>query len=183
MVSRGVANDRDPGVVRHVQPLVGIGGPRIGVGETVCEMPQRRRHGGPQPERAVDVKPGVRSLADGGDDLRQRVERARVDVSGLGADEDRSVAEPGQHLAQPIGSHPALAVRLDLVDPAPAEAEHLERDVDRHVGLGPDDHGDLGGALKAVLLDGPAGSLQDAVAPRSQRRERRHRRAGREADR
>ncbi len=178
-VVRGrVADDDDPRVVRHVQPLVGVGRPGIGPVEARDAVAQPGRRGCPQPEGAVDVEPGVRSLAHGVDDLRQRIEGAGVHVAGLGAD-DRRAVEASQRLAQRVRAHPALLVGRDAVDPLPPEAEHLERDEDRDVGLVADDDRDRRRADEPVLLDGSSRPLEDAMPGGSDRREVRHRRAGR----
>ena len=54
----------DPAVVRHVQPLVGVGGPRIGpfdAGDERSELRARRR---PETEGAVDVEPCAMRLGE-----------------------------------------------------------------------------------------------------------------------
>jgi hypothetical protein len=86
--------EREPAVVWDVEPLVRVGGPRVGEADSLDEMAARRARGCPQPERSVDVEPRVGG-ADDLDDLRKRVERARVHLSGLRAHDDRAV-EPGK---------------------------------------------------------------------------------------
>ena len=64
-----VATDHDARVVRHVEPLVGIGGPRVGSRETRHAILERGHGRGPQTERAVDVQPGIRARSDHVHDL------------------------------------------------------------------------------------------------------------------
>src|SRR5215218_5295508 len=70
-------------------------------------MPQGRTGGGPHPERPVHVHPGVTSRVA---DVIQRIESARVDVAGLGADDSRS-RRLGQGGTEGIRPHAALFVR------------------------------------------------------------------------
>ena len=64
--------------------------------------------GGPEPERAVDVHPGVVARARVGDRRLEVVERAGVDLAGLGAD-DRRVAVAASASAEQLDPHPALS--------------------------------------------------------------------------
>ena len=77
-----IAHEDDAAVVRHVEPLVCVRRPRIGVGETVDELRAGRSSRRPEPERAVHVHPGARRMG-ARDDLRGGVERAGIDVAGL----------------------------------------------------------------------------------------------------
>jgi hypothetical protein len=52
-----IAHDREARVVRHVQPLVAVDGPRIRAGVTREQRTQLGMRGGPQAERAIDVYP------------------------------------------------------------------------------------------------------------------------------
>ena len=118
-----------------------------------------------------------------GDDLLERVERAAVHVAGLGA-HDRRPVEAGQHLAQGVGSHPALGVAGDPTDARPlaAQAEHLERRVDGHVRALVGHDGHLRSTLQSLALHVPADLRQHGMAGRRERREVGHRRAGHEPD-
>ena len=60
--ARGVAHEREAAVVGHVEPLVRVGGPRVGALDARREVGARRRGRGPQAERAVDVHPGARAV-------------------------------------------------------------------------------------------------------------------------
>ena len=75
----------------------------------------------------------------------------------------------------------SAAIRADALA-LPAQAEHLERRVDRDVGPAVGHDGDRRRALQAVPLDVPADPCEDPVARRGERREVGHRRAGHEPD-
>ncbi len=182
MVGGRVADEDEAGVVRHVEPLVGVGRPRVRPGVAAHQAPQRRDRRRPDPERPVDVDPRAALVGDR-DQLVERVECAGVDVAGLGADDDRSI-DRGERLAEGIRSHPALVVRGDPADPIAlaTESEHLERGVDRDVRPFVGDDRDRRGALQSLPLDVPADASQDAVACRGERREVGHRRPGHEPD-
>ena len=53
---------REPGIVRHVQPLVRIGGPGVGPVDPSRELRHFWRGRGPEPEGAVDMDPGAMRL-------------------------------------------------------------------------------------------------------------------------
>src|SRR5256886_221923 len=81
-----VAHHHHAAVVRHVEPPVRVDGPRVRGGVALYEM---RAGGGcrrPEPERPVHVHPGARRLRLW-NDLVRGIERARVDVARLQADE------------------------------------------------------------------------------------------------
>ncbi len=82
VVGRGVADEDEPRVVRHVEPLVGVGRPRIGLGGAGHQVAQRRDRGGPDPERAIDVDPGAALVGDR-DQLLERIEGTGVHVARL----------------------------------------------------------------------------------------------------
>ena len=99
-VGPGVGAEHVAGVVGHVQPLVAVGGPRVGLLDPRGQMPGRGARRGPEPEGAVDVDPRpvlVSGLAGQG----QVVAGARVHVHGLHANDGgpgRSrVQGPHQH--------------------------------------------------------------------------------------
>src|SRR5882724_3014200 len=52
-----VPYDSQAAVVAHIEPLMRIGSPRIGVFEPACEMFVLRRHPRPQTECAVHMNP------------------------------------------------------------------------------------------------------------------------------
>ena len=98
------ADEGDAAVVGDVEPLVSVGRPRVGAVEAGDELGPGRVGPRPQPEGAVDVQPAG-SLGQPVGDLVERVERAGVDLAGLGADQHR----PGE-LGQIGGAHPTLLV-------------------------------------------------------------------------
>ena len=108
-MGRTIADEDDPGVVGHVQPLVGIGAPRVGAIDALGEVPQSRAGSGPQPEGPVDVQPGVRMSADDRDDPLDRVERSGVHLADLGAHDRRLVAAM-ERLGEGQRIHAALVV-------------------------------------------------------------------------
>ena len=179
-VRGGVAHDHDAVVVRDVEPLVRVGGPRVGELGAV----EQRALGGagarPEAERAVDVQPAAALVHDAGE-LAQRVDRAAVHVAGLRADDERAV-ESRECVAQRVGAHPPLPVGRHDDDTLRPEPEHAQRRVNRHVRLGADDDVDARRAVEAVRLHVPAHFAQDAVPRRGERGEVRHLAAGHEAD-
>ena len=90
--------EHEAGVVRHVQPLVRVGRPRVGALDALHVMPQRAAGGGPQPERAVHVEPGLMPAGEIGDRV-ERIERAGVHVAGLRADDRRTTARAASAFA------------------------------------------------------------------------------------
>ncbi len=102
-VGGAVADRDDAAVVGHVEPLVAVGRPRVGVAGARHEVRERRARRRPQAERAVDVHPRA-VLARGGGDLGERVERARVDVARLRA-HDRGRRRRAS-ARERVGAHP-----------------------------------------------------------------------------
>ncbi len=87
---RRVPRHHDAAVVRHVQPFVCVGGPRIGTLDSVHVLTQRAAGSGPQPKGSVDMQPRAMP-ADGVDDVDKWIEGPGVDVAGLRA-HDRGIA-------------------------------------------------------------------------------------------
>ncbi len=181
-VRGGVAHEDDAGVVRHVQPFVGIGRPRISTVVAAREVTQPWAGGCPQPERPVDVKPDVGMLADDRDDTFDRVERAGVHLAELGAD-DRRLGSPLQGVSQGVRVHAALVVARDPLGAAAPQSQVAEGVGDRDVNVGPDDDADGRRIDQPGLLDVPSRVPQDGVASGGQGGEVGHRRAAHEADR
>ena len=75
VVRAGLRAEHQPAVVRDVEPLVPSVAHESACVDAVDEVAARRAGGGPEPEGAVDVEPGVR-LADDLDDLDEGVVRA-----------------------------------------------------------------------------------------------------------
>ncbi len=182
MVGGPVADEDQPRVVRHVQPLVGVGRPGVGGIHAADPVAQRGHGRGPDPERAVDVDPGAALVRDR-DQPVERIEGPGIHVAGLAADDDRAI-DRRERFAQRLGTHPALIVRGDPPDALALtpQAQHLERGVDRDMGPLVGDHGHRGRALQALPLDVPAGGGEDTVPGRGKRREVGHRGAGHETN-
>src|SRR5262249_621962 len=117
----------EPRVVRHVQPLVRIGRPRVGTLDAAYEMAKLRRSGRPETERAVDVQPGSTS-GDGVRNCVEIVESPGVHLACLRADDRRPLVE-----SQRCDIHAALVVRRQDVDLCAADPEEAERAVDRRM--------------------------------------------------
>src|ERR1051325_2870265 len=79
-VREGVAHDDDAVVVRDVEPLVRVGGPRVSELRAIEERALGAAGTGPQSERAVDVEPPA-ARVHGLGDLPQRIDGAGVDVA------------------------------------------------------------------------------------------------------
>ena len=123
-------------------------------------MRERRACRGPEPERAVDVHPGVRSV----DCVRDRlevVERARVDVARLRADDRRDA--PVDRGGKTLGLHPPLAVRAQHDLLLGADPEQAERAHDRHVACAAHDDAQRRRARESLSRKIPAGAAVDGV--------------------
>src|SRR5829696_8854756 len=109
----GVRAEDEARVVRDVQPLVGVGGPRVGALDAPGEMSRGRACSGPQPERAVHVHPGT-GLAGHVADGVEGIYGAGVDVTGLCADYgwSRGLLDG---CPEGVGAHAALLVSRDRV--------------------------------------------------------------------
>ena len=112
-------------------------------------------------------------------DLVERVERARVHLADLGAD-DRRRRRPSQRFAQRTRIHPTLRVGGDRL--GCAEPEQAEGAVDRDVALAPTSTRTRP-AREPVSRHVPAGALEHAEARRGEGGDAAHLRAGDEADR
>ena len=175
-----VRDGGDPAVVRDVEPLVPVRGPRVGAHVAVEERPPDRAGRDPEAEGAVDVTPGaVRAAA--GDDLRDRVKGAGVDVARLGA-HDRRHLLLRQRALERGRTHPALLVGGHRLHPLLAETEHATGDADGHVRLVGGDHPHRRSAVKAIRLDIPARVPEHGVASGREAGEVRHLTAGDEPD-
>ncbi len=185
-VSARVGAEGQAGVVRDIQPLVRVEGPRVGALDALDEMPKRRACGGPQAEGPVDVQPRP-GLGGGVGDAVQVVEGAGVDLAGLGADDCGSVpggALPGgQLLAQPPHIHPAGTVGRYDPHGSPPDTQKPEGAVDAHVPSGPHQDPDGWGSVQAQLLDVPAHRFQDVVSCRGQAGDVPHLASGHEGER
>ncbi len=138
-----------------------VGRPRVGELDPGREVTERRRGGSPQAERAVDVQPGALVAAERRD-LVERVERARVHLAGLRADDGRA-RDPAKRVRQPVEAHTALGVDVDPDCRRGPEPQQAQRAVDRHVALSARHHGDRRGACEPALLDVPARPLENGM--------------------
>ena len=174
----GIAHDGDARVVGGVERLVGVGGPRVRVGEPGDEMRQLRAGCRPQSEGPVDVQPATGGMR-GSSNLGEGVEAARVNVPGLGADDDGALhlRERGTEGLDP---HPPLLIGRHLQ--GVAEAEVAQREVDRAVPLSADENGDRRSG-QSPRGDIPPHPRQHLVPGSGERREVGHRGAGDEAHR
>ena len=157
-----VGDDRQPAVVRHVEPLVGVGGPGVGLldaGDQVRTAGGRR---GPEPEGAVHVHPGPGLLGER-DGLREQVAGAGVHVAGLEADDRRPVRLLPEHLLQVGQVDRAVVVGQHRHQRRRAEAEQPQRAVDGGVPLGAGDDPDPRRPDQPVRLDVVARLLQHPV--------------------
>src|SRR5690349_10126249 len=76
------------------------------------EMPEPWARAGPQAERAVNVEPRIRVVADDGDDPLERIERAAVHLARLRANDGRLVPVT-EGVGERGAVHAALVVRGD----------------------------------------------------------------------
>ena len=162
---RGVGDDRQGRVVRNVQPLVRVDRPRVCPLHAVDEVAERRRGGGPETERSVDVDPACPALTRCRRDLAHGVEGARVDVAGLRADQGRA-GFARQCLGQGVRAHRALAVHRNAFGAARTEARHPQRVQQRGMHLLAHQDPHAGRSGQPVRLDVPPGVGEQAVARR-----------------
>ncbi len=106
-------------------------------------------------------------------DLRERIERARVDVAGLHAHDRR-----GRERRQRVGAHPALLVDGHPHEPVAPEADEPERLDQRRMRLLADHDRDRRRAEEAVGLDVPVEAGEHGVAGCRERAEVGHRGPG-----
>ena len=119
--------DRDAAVVGDVQPLVGVGRPRVRAVESGNEP--RTRGGGPESDSTVHMQPATVCVRD----VRQcadRIDRARVHIAGLAADDRRATGVRGECRGQRVRPHRTVGVCLRALDARGAEAlgEHGENE-------------------------------------------------------
>jgi hypothetical protein len=120
-----IAHKDDARVLRDIQPFMTVDGNRVGVLNTPDQVPQLRRHRGPEAKRAIHMEPATTLVHDTGD-LKQGIECACVHIACLGADDGRC-AKAGKRAAQLIRSHPPLLVRLDLNHSIAPQTQQLQR--------------------------------------------------------
>ncbi len=177
---RRMRGEHQPGVVGHVQPLVRVGRAGVGALDAADVVAQRIACRRPQAERAIDVQPRAVRRGEIGDGV-DRIERARVHVAGLRAD-NRRAALRLQRRGQRIRLHPALIVGCDAHQLARAESDQPQRADRGRVHFVADHHAHARCALQAIRLDVPAGAAQQLVARGRERGEVRHVATGDEAD-
>ena len=92
-------------------------------------------------------------------DLRQRIDRARVDVAGLSADDPRPVMTR-ERLAQGRRPYPTLRVSGYRHDRRNTKPEQPQRAVDGDVALCADEDANRGRADQPLLVDVPTHTSQ-----------------------
>jgi hypothetical protein len=162
-VHRRVRTDGEAAVVRHVEPLVPVTGPRVSQLDPFDQVGGPGRGGGPEPERPVDVHPRAvasRHLRR----LGQRVARAGVDVPSLQAHDRRPGGPPAQDARQVGHVEGAVVVRRHLLDGRGPEAQQPQGPVDGCVALPTGDHPHRGRPAQAIATDVPPHLCQDVLA-------------------
>ena len=155
-------------VVGDVEPLVPVGGPRIGCLASGGEVARRWAGRRPQPEGAVDVDP--RPMAAGRRGRRRDVvEGAAVHVAGLEADDRRTVRTGGEDLCEVGHVDRPLGVGRHRLEGAGAQPQQAQRPIDRRVALRVGDNPHRRSAQQSMLLDVPAGIGQHVVTSRGER--------------
>ncbi len=161
----GPRAEDEPAVVRDVEPLVRVGGPRIGERDALDEVPALRAHRGPQPERAVDVEPGVRLAHDRRRSAgRDRTSRCSPRPPARRRSSGRSSSASAAR--SPSGSHSTLVVGVHDHELGGADPQQPQRAVDRHVAESPDDDADRRRPCEPALADIPASLREDLRAVR-----------------
>ena len=183
-----MGDEREPAVVRDVEPLVRVGRPGVGALRAGREPAQSRGGAGPQPECTVDVYPGT-DLAAQGKNLLEGVERARVHLARLRAD-DRRDLDVAKCRLQRLDAHATLAVDRDAASRAAADPDETEGAVDRHVTAVSGDDRYRRRSCETVVFHVPAHPLEHCVPSRCETggvghlaaRDERERRARRDAE-
>ena len=153
--------DRDAAVVGHVEPLVGVGGPRIGPVQT--GDPQRAAGGRPQAHGAVHMEPRVIPVGEVCQ-FTDRIDGARVHIPRLAADDGGPVSAVSEGLRQGGWTHRAVGVGRHGHECARAEPQQAGRARNRHVRFVAHDQPDGRRAGEAGSLDIPPG-LREHVVP------------------
>ena len=166
----GVRAERDAAVVRDVEPLVGVGRPRVGPLRARREVAERRARRGPQPERTVDVEPGARARRP-----RRRSRRGRrthrCSPRPPGRRRSSAPRPPASAPRSALRVEPPVRQRVQRADLRPADAEVAQRAVDRRVALRADEHGERRRAGEALLGDVPADGGEHVLPRRGKARE------------
>ena len=160
----------DAAVVGDVEPLVAVGGPRVGALDARRQVPAAPGRRGPQPERAVDVDPGA----------VRRARAARSSPSGSNAPVltlpawAQTIVGPSrrQSAGERVGAHRALPVGGDPHDRRRPKPEQPQRASIVDVRLLADDDAQRRRAVEPVRLDVPAGAARArrAAPPRGRSR-------------
>src|SRR5215203_7306769 len=159
--SRASAED-EATVVRDVQPLVGVGGPGVGLLHTFREIPQGRAGGRPHPERPVHMDPSA-DFPGSGADGAEGIDSAGVHVARLRAHYGRS-GGLGESILERVCPHPALTVGWDRLQVGGPETQEAQSAVYGDVALLTEDNPDRRRADQSVGLYVPTGILEHAVA-------------------
>jgi hypothetical protein len=154
-------------VVRNIEPLVAVTTPRIGTLEPVHEMSQRRTRRGPQAESTVDVEPGAHASSLVGNP-REVIERASVDVAGLGNDDRRGVRLQVEDASQQGRIHRAIRAGRHHHDRLLTDPQQPQRSVDGGVAFLTNHDSDTRRSEQPFGADIPAATPQDLPAPSGQ---------------
>ncbi len=165
-----VTNERVAGIEGHVEPLVTVGRPRIGVVDARDEMRETWARGCPQAEGAVDMRPCAETPRNCGTST-DVVERTRVDVARLQQHDRGRVAALRQLRFEGVQTQTPLRVERDEPHLSRADAEHTQRAIDRTVTLIAGQHADRRCSEESVGLDVPVAAREQRVARRSERGE------------
>ncbi len=177
---RLVADEREPVLVRNVEPLMAVGDDRVGSVDTVHQVLRPRRQRREQPEGAVDVEPGAVALREVGHLLE------RVEVAGVHLARAADRRSPGRHRA----SRSAASIASRSTRPTSSRASF--RTVARPTPSMPSalmslgmrvaaaDHRDRRRGADTKLIDVDARTLGAPPSGAGERDEVGHRRAGRE---
>ena len=120
-----VPDQYESALVRHVEPLVGVGGDRVGPLHARGEVCGTGGQRGEDAECAIDVQPGAELPGQVGE-VRQRVERRRVRLTRRGDEHGGRAVELGQPASQRGQVDPADVVAGEDLDRVLAVAEQLQ---------------------------------------------------------
>ena len=177
----GMRDEHEARVVRHVEPFVRVGRPRVGTLDAARVVPQL----------VADAPPTARTRRRRA--ATRRAARAIAAISSSGSKAPVfTLPACAQTIAGPVPARSAASRASGRIRPCSsasartiwrvADPEQPQRAEHRHVHFAADHDAQRRRSVQAVRFDVPSGAPQHLVARRRQRREVRHVAAGDEAD-
>ena len=158
----GMSDEREPAVVRDVEPLVRVGRPRVGL------APPPRRDGGARATRRPTAR--TRRRRGARRPPPSRVPRSRVSHPPRPCSPRRSARRPPPGRRRPASAASTASGRIRPWSSTGhrhgrrgAEPEKAQRAINSHMTLAADEHADRRRTAQPIALDIPAGTLEYRV--------------------